>query len=248
MGSLARRLAWSGRDVVAAVREATRLNWRDPLAREFWRRRPWVTCFEIGGRVYGGSADLVDDARVERFAQVFPSAERVLELGSLEGAHSFSLARRGLTVVAVEGRRDNVEKALFVQRLLGLDEVTFVCADLDEISLADLGSFDAVFCVGLLYHLRRPWRLIDELAGVAPGVLLQTHFACEATATSDGVPGAWYGEFGGRDPLSGLSASSFWMTLPAIEERLGSSGFRIESLEQMVDHPNGPLVTLVARR
>lgn len=206
-----------------------------------------MTRFEIGGRAYGGSSALVDDRRIGLFAEAFPLARRVLELGSLEGAHSFSLARRGLTVVAVEGRPANVEKARFVQRLLGVDGVSFVCVDLDRARLADLGRFDAVFCVGLLYHLRRPWRLLDELSSVASGVLLQTHYAAEATSTSEGVPGVWYGEFGARDPLSGLSPTSFWMTLPAIVERLGAAGFGVETVELTPDHPHGPLVTLAAR-
>lgn len=238
----------SARDAVGAVREAARLNWLDPVARGFWRRRPWVTRFEIGGRTYGGSVPLGDDPRVEQFAAAFPSARRVLELGSLEGAHSFSLALRGFSVRAVEGRSENIEKARFVQRLLGIDGVTFEQADLDTgAALTELGRFDAVFCVGLLYHLRRPWLLIDQFPSVAPGVLLQTHFAGEATTTSEGIPGTWYDEFGLRDPLSGLSPTSFWMTLPAILERLSAAGYEVETLDQRPDHPHGPLATLIGR-
>ena len=207
-----------------------------------------MTRFDIDGRTYGGSAELMDDGRVEQFVAAFPSARSVLELGSLEGAHSFSLARRGLTVTALEGRQANVEKARFVQSLLGVDGVTFERADLETASLAGFGQFDAIFCAGLLYHLRRPWRLLDSFASVAPNVLLQTHYARDATTTSDGVPGASYGEFGLRDPLSGLSASSFWMTLQAIEERLAAAGFQVETLENSPEHQHGPSVTLAGRR
>lgn len=244
----ARAVGWSARRTLRAAGETARTNWLDPVARGFWRRRPWITRFEIEGRPYGGDAELLDDSRVDQFVAAFPSARTVLELGSLEGGHSFSLARRGLTVVAVEGRPANVEKARFVKSLLSVDGVSFVCADLEVVPLESFGSFDAVFCAGLLYHLRRPWRLLDQLASVAPNVLLQTHYAAEPAATHEGLPGAWYGEFGLRDPLSGLSSSSFWLTLPALMDRLRSVGFDVDVLEHAPDHPNGPSITLAGRR
>jgi SAM-dependent methyltransferase len=220
---------------------------RDPLSREFRSRGPWVTRFRIGGRTYGGKADLVDDGRIAQFAAAFPEARSVLELGSLEGAHSFSLAHRANRVVAVEGRRENIARAQFVQALLDVENVTFVEADLETTPLDRFGRFDAVFCVGLLYHLPKPWVLLDQLAGVAPNLFLQTHYAEHAEATVDGMPGRTYREHGRADPLSGLSPESFWLTIPALTERLERSGYAVEVLEADVSHRNGPIVTLAAR-
>jgi SAM-dependent methyltransferase len=218
---------------------------RDATEREFRRRGPWVTRFRLDGRDYGGSADLVDDARVDEFLRSFPDCRSVLELGSLEGAHSFALARRVERVVAVDGRAANVDKARFVQSLLGVPNVEFREANLETVDLAELGEFDAVFCVGLLYHLPRPWELLDGLAAVAPRVFLQTHYAESGEVEVDGVPGRRYREFGERDPLSGLSPDSFWMTLPALVERLERNGYAVRILADE-RHPNGPLVTLAA--
>jgi hypothetical protein len=221
---------------------------RDPVAGEFKARGPWVSRFRIGDRDYGGKADLVDDDRIERFAAVFPDCATVLELGSLEGAHSFSLARRVERVVAVEGRDENVVRARFVQQLLGIENVEFVEADLEATPLASFGRFDAVFCVGLLYHLSEPWRLLDQLAAVAPSVFLQTHYSTTEDVTADGMSGRLYREFGRKDPLSGLSPQSFWLTIPSLTERLEKNGYAVELLEDEPSHPNGPIVTFAARR
>jgi SAM-dependent methyltransferase len=220
---------------------------RDPLRSAFRSRGPWVTRFRIGDHNYGGKVDLMDDGRIEQFSGAFPEARSVLELGSLEGAHSFSLARRADRVVAVEGREENIARAEFVRELLKVENVTFVEADLATTPLVQFGTFDAVFCVGLLYHLPKPWLLLDQFAGVAPNLFLQTHYAEREESSVDGMPGRTYREFGRDDPLSGLSSESFWLTIPALTERLEQSGYAVEILEADTGHKNGPIVTLAAR-
>ncbi|MDX6467711.1 MAG: hypothetical protein QOI27_2751 [Gaiellaceae bacterium] len=220
----------------------------DPVEREFRRHAPWVTRYRIDGRDYGGDAELVDDGRIAQFFDVFPDCATVLELGSLEGAHSFSLARRVSQVTAVEGRAANVAKARLVQRLLGVENVTFVEADLERADLDLGGPFDALFCAGLLYHLRRPWLLLDRFPAWSDRVFLQTHFADTADEELEGLPGRTYGEYGARDPLSGLSQTSFWLTLPALAGRLEENGYRVRELARDMTHPHGPIVTLVAER
>lgn len=221
---------------------------RDPVAREFKSRGPWVTRFRIDGREYGGKADLMDDGRIQQFVDAFPDCATVLELGSLEGAHSFSLARRLQRVVAVEGRSENIARARFVQQLLGIENAEFVEADLETNPIERFGRFDAVFCVGLLYHLPRPWLLLDQLAAVTSNVFLQTHYSEHAEATVDGMQGRPYREFGRDDPLSGLSSESFWLTISALTERLQRGGFDVELLEVDPTPRNGPIVTLAARK
>jgi hypothetical protein len=221
---------------------------RDPVERAFRRHAPWVTRYRIGGRDYGGDADLVDDGRIDQFLDTFPGCTSVLELGSLEGAHSFSLARHVARVTAIEGRAANLEKAKLVQGLLGVENVTFSEADLETPDLDLGGPYDALFCVGLLYHLQRPWLLLDRFSTWSDRVFLQTHFADAAEETLDGVPGRSYGEYGKRDPLSGLSQSSFWMTLPALAGRLEQNGYRVRELDRNMAHPHGPIVTLAADR
>ena len=217
--------------------------------RAFAELEPWVTRFRIAGEEFGGEHLLGEDARLDQFWDALPQAKRILELGSLEGGHSFAFAERGATVVAVEGRADNVARAQAVQKLLGIRGVRFVAADLEQSPLSSFGSFDAIFCVGLLYHLPRPWTLVDTMRSAAPAVFMWTHYCAEdaVDAEVDGAPGCWYQEYGHADPLSGLSERSFWPTLPALVERLETQGFpNVRIIEDDPGHLHKGAVTLVA--
>ena len=56
-----------------------------------------------------------------------------------------------------------------MQRQLELSNVTFFEADLETCDLQTLGQFDAVYNVGLLYHVADPFRVLQQCAAVAPG-------------------------------------------------------------------------------
>lgn len=220
------------------------------IAAGFRKRSPWVTRFTIHGQFYGGSFNPEDDARIPQFFGVFSGVRQILELGCLEGGQTFQLAKQpGVQVTAIEGRRLNLDKARYVAQLLGVTNVKFVHTDLEKRPLHTLGRFDVVFCSGVLYHLPRPWELLDGLRAVAPRVFLWTHYAApdKVTETLNGFPGHWYQEHGKDDPLSGMSARSFWITLPSLLDRLQRNGFEsFRILEENVQHPNGPCVTLAA--
>lgn len=221
------------------------------LTARFGALGPWVTRFRIGGAWYGGEYDFGSDPRVTLLFDCFPSASRILELGSLEGGHTLALgARPGVTrVVGVEGREDNIARARLALSLLPNSKVEFVAGNLETMDLAPLGSFDAVFCSGLLYHLPHPWELLASLPARAPDLLLWTHVASSRSAvrSDDGREGITVGEFGLADPLSGMSAGSFWPTLPSLAFMLRESGYRsICRLRDEPLHPQGPAVLLAA--
>jgi SAM-dependent methyltransferase len=224
------------------------------LRREFDRRKPWVTRFTIGGEQYGGQYDAAADVRLRWLQQHFPEARSILELGSLEGGHSFALASWPHVdqVVAVEGRQANLKRARFVQSVLGQDKVRFVQANLERLDLSSLGRFDAVLCLGLLYHLPQPWRLLRRIGRVARGLLLWTHY-CEdqrASVTREHYRGRLYREwFFAFEALSGLSPASFWPTREALLLMLSESGFtRTVILEDDPRHEHGPAITLVGHQ
>lgn len=226
-------------------------NARDPaIAREFDQRQPWITKFSINGAEYGGAFDAMNDARLAQFNDYFPNVRTILELGSLEGGHSFGLARNPNVerIVALEGRAFNIARSQFVQKLLGVSRVTFVEANLEEAELAAHGKFDAVFCSGLLYHLPEPWTLIRQCARVSSNLFIWTHYAADDnTIDVNGYHGKWYQESGFGDPLSGMSKSSFWPTLTSLKAMLAQNGFaKVSVIEDDAKHPHGPAVTLAA--
>jgi SAM-dependent methyltransferase len=222
------------------------------LAAEFARLGPWVYQFEIAGKTYGGGISAVGDVRVERFFRYAPNATTILELGALEGAHSFIFAKRpGMKrVVALEGREKNLRKARFIQDLLEIRNVEFAQANLEHAALKQFGKFDAIFCCGLLYHLPAPWELLSQLPAIAPLVFIWTQYAAEDEARDigNGLRGKTQIEGGADEALSGLSATATWLTLSSLRDLLRATGY--ESVDVIHDdpgHPNGPAVTIGAR-
>ena len=224
----------------------------ETLKAEFAKLGPWIFRFQIDGIDYGGDISAIGDKRVQHFHEFAPEAQTILELGALEGAHTFMLAQHpGVKrVLAVEGRRANIRRAAFLQELFEIKNAQFVQANLEESDLAPLGKFDAVFCSGLLYHLPKPWQLLGQLASIAPKLFLWTMYSddSDADCTVDGFRGRRQIEGGADEPLSGLSHDSLWLTLGSLLEALTRAGYeRIEIIQNDLTHPQGRAVTLGAR-
>lgn len=95
-------------------------------------------------------------------------AKTVLEVGAGIGLHTRFFLDRGCTVVVTDGNEENVAE---IKRRH--PDLRVECADLDgDSDLAFLGSFDIVYCYGLLYHLANPDRALKRMADVCRGMLL----------------------------------------------------------------------------
>jgi SAM-dependent methyltransferase len=220
------------------------------MQQAFAVRRPWVTGFRLEGTIFGGNYIAADDARLRAFLDEFPNPGRVLELGCLEGGHTFPIAEVAREVVAIDARRENLAKAEWLNRsVFNRSNIRFVEANLEEFDFTPLGVFDVAFNVGLLYHLSAPSRLLARLARVAQTMFLWTHFAPKAaSAEADGYRGIWYVEHGRADPLSGMQPASFWPTLPELQRMLADAGFadiHVHGIETA--HPHGPAVLVSCR-
>jgi len=227
------------------------MNRHGDLAAQFAKLGPWIYQFQIGGQTYGGGISAVGDVRVERFLRFAPKAQTILELGSLEGAQSFILARHpGVKrVVALEGREADMRKARLVQGLLEISNVEFIQTNLEQADLTSFGKFDAVFCCGLLYHLPEPWTLLEQLPNVAPRLFIWTQYAAddEAREVANGLRGKIHIEGGADEPLSGMSSTATWLTLDSLRDVLAESGYTtIEVIHNDPAHANGPAVTIGA--
>jgi SAM-dependent methyltransferase len=221
------------------------------LTAEFAKLAPWIFQFRIDGHDYGGAISAVGDVRVEQFFHFAPNAANILELGALEGAQTFILAERpGVKkVLALEGRAANLRKARFVQELLRVENAEFAQANLEETDLSSYGKFDAVFCCGLLYHLPKPWELIQRLPSLAPILFLWTVYAAEneAKGLPNGMRGKIHIEGGSEEPLSGMSPTSTWLTLGSLITSLTRSGYgSVHVIHNDLTHANGPAVTIGA--
>jgi SAM-dependent methyltransferase len=108
---------------------------------------------------------------------------RVLDLGCAEGVYSIEAGLRGASVLAVDGRSGRLDDGRAIAQRLGLANVEFRIADVRALRKADLGSFDAVFYLGLQYHLDVPdvFDVMRNVHEMCSGVMiLDTHIATEA--------------------------------------------------------------------
>ena len=221
---------------------------------KFDRLGPWTTRFWVDGVPCGGSAyDPTDDARMAMFERESGplAGKRVLELGPLEGGHTIQLARKGASVVGIEGHEANYRRCLFVQEFFHLENVEFILADLRAVDFEALGPFDMIFSVGVLYHMDKPWKLLTALRSVARRMFISTHCAApgkaDAVVDADGcrLEGMWHQEGPPDEPLSGLQPQSFWPTREYLTKMLVHTGWRtITWMDYSPDHTNGPLASL----
>ena len=94
--------------------------------------------------------------------------KQVLEVGAGIGLHTPFFLERGCEVLVTDGNAENVGE---IRRRL--PNVRSALLDLEQDgAIADLGTFDIVYCYGLLYHLSNPEAVIAKFASVCRGQLL----------------------------------------------------------------------------
>jgi SAM-dependent methyltransferase len=90
-----------------------------------------------------------------------------LDLGCGIGHFSKYLSDLGFRVIGVDGREENAAEARS-----RYPEITFITRNVEDADLGNLGTFDFVLCVGLLYHLENPFRTIRSLHKLTGKVLI----------------------------------------------------------------------------
>jgi hypothetical protein len=164
---------------------------------------------------------------------------RILDLASLEGAYALEFASRGAQVLGIEGRESNAVKARFAAEALGLSNARFVTDDVRN--LRKYGSFDVVFCSGILYHLPGldACDFLESIAHVCVRLtIIDTHTALtddqRITWRGHEYRGVLFGEHGPSDSAQTKAnrkwASldndmSFWFTKPSLLNLLRDVGF-----------------------
>jgi len=173
------------------------------------------------------------------------NAPTVVDLGCLEGGYALEFALAGYNVLGIEARQSNVDRCEFVAQAYDLPNLRF--ARDDARNVANYGSFDAVFCAGLLYHLDAPVAFLKELGNVTRRALvLETHYATHQDkwdvfqlsrlTTNEGRLGRWYKEWepGATDEeveafkwSSVGNPSSFWLEKRHLLQAMLDAGFPI---------------------
>lgn len=140
--------------------------------------------------------------------------QSAVDVGCGVGYFSKFLSERGLHVVAVEGREENAREG---QRRY--PEIAFLTRDVEDPALPEIGTFDLVLCVGLLYHLENPFRAIRNLYALTGGVLI-----VESMCVPGSEPGLALLDEAKEDD-QGLNCVAFYPTESCLAKMLHRAGF-----------------------
>lgn len=193
----------------------------------------------------------------------------VLEIGPLEGGHSYLLDRLGARqVTAIEANARAYLKCLIAKEVLGMPRVRFQLGDALAHLRAPGPRYDIAVACGILYHLVNPVELFELLAARCDALFLWTVYYDPEFVANNPVPGAkfsetvavehagfhhtvhrfnygpsldWKGFCGGGDVFS------YWMEKPDILAALTRFGFK-EFRTQQEPNVHGSALMLVARR
>jgi hypothetical protein len=234
----------------------------------------WSSRFpDVLGAVEAGAIPLFEDARIYWAAEQMGgfANKTVLELGPLEGGHTYALEQLGAaSITAVEANSRAYLKCLLVKEILNMTRSHFIYSDCIEFIQGNQQHFDACIASGILYHMRNPAQLVSLLAKTCDQIFIWTHYY-EPTILQ-AAPHLWQrfspgevSEFEGfRHQLyrqeyqtalgwagfcGGSAHYSRWMSRQDILDCCKHFGFqRIEINFDQLDHPNGPCFAFVASK
>src|SRR5579862_95075 len=144
---------------------------------------PWTAHnLRLADGVFTMAAGVVgDEVKLRRIVQIVADLSRrpvgdlrVLDLACLEGMYAIEFARRGAQVVGIEGREANLEKARFAARSLSLGNIDFRQDDVRNLNESKYGTFDAVLCLGILYHLDAAdaFRFVENISATCRNIAI----------------------------------------------------------------------------
>lgn len=110
---------------------------------------------------------------------------RVLDIGARDGYFSFECERRGAEVLAIDSMAE--ETGFEIVKDLLDSKVELRRLNVYDLDPEQLGTFDLVLFLGVLYHLRDPMLALDKIWGVSRGrLIVETQMIDEAVLVGSG--------------------------------------------------------------
>ena len=221
--------------------------------------QPWMAeSHETRSRM---TFERLDEIYAGRWSQI-----TCLDVACNEGFFGMEVCRRGAKdVVAFDARDVNVEKAEYVKRHFGLDNIGFHVEDVTKLTPERFGTFDLTLCLGLLYHLENPMDCLRRIRAVTRDLCV---IDTQVLHKSDPVITAWITEDrlietpnvigiieepdAVWNPAASVTGLSFVMNETALLTMLRHAGFReVERVDPFPGcfqpYATGDRVVLLAR-
>ncbi|MBB4198225.1 SAM-dependent methyltransferase [Rhodoblastus sphagnicola] len=169
----------------------------------------------------------------------------IADVGCLEGGYTTEFARLGMEATGIEVRDSNFRNCLLVKSRTSLPNLHFL--QRDALEIGQCGDYDGLFVCGLLYHLDKPRKFLEDAAKVCKKfIIIDTHvaprmhepavdiFRLSDTSTNEGLKGRWFTEFDAaatavdRDNMkwsSFANNASFWIEKTALLQTMSELGF-----------------------
>ncbi len=167
---------------------------------------------------------------------------RVLDVGARDGYFSFVAEARGAEVLAIDAVAPHLTGFDTAATLLG-SSVEYRTMNVYDVAPEELGTFDAIFFLGVLYHLRDPMLALDRLWSVArPGAeaWIESHVIDrgfvdpetkefrELSSVAPRLADVPVAQFYPQDELMGTAANWWGPNLTGLKAMVKSAGFEIE--------------------
>ncbi|HTS46365.1 MAG TPA: methyltransferase domain-containing protein [Bryobacteraceae bacterium] len=199
---------------------------------ERFRRLGWYHSIELpNGEVIQGHQSLEHQRlRLRQFP--IPDdlrGKRVLDIGAWDGWFSFEMEKRGASVVAVDATYN--EKLLQAREWLG-SKIEYRVAEVCDLRPADMGTFDIVLFLGVLYHLKHPLLALERVCALSRDLV-----CVESQVMHDGFdPGAVpLMEFYETNELGGQFDNWVGPNVACVMAMCRSAGFARVRFEGMLD-------------
>jgi hypothetical protein len=216
--------------------------------------------------IAGGAALFTKDLRPRQAAQIFGKGTerldgfRVIELGPLEGGHTYQLEGLGAQVIAIEGNAEAYLKCLIIKEIFDLKS-KFLLGDFIKYLQGPDTQCDMLFASGVLYHMVEPLKLIELICKASARSFLWTHYYdaerslgyqsksvthAGFTAEHFGKP---YSDQSDGKFWGGMADSACWLARDDIIGAFAAFGHgQHQVVETNLDHPHGPCFTVATWR